>query len=286
MVDERFELLALIFRLAGREEYNDYYGGISIATEYTQKLNSTFESFKDHPAVTFVASSGYWGGTPFSWAIHLKEDGSGLISNTVSLGGNLNIVRQFLPLVKNFHETTDFRTFFEDNIPYYVSETEWFTQESYSKIDMEWFERFTDLSNLKLPTISPSTGVWSYSAQTEGKKVHCLIDLYFKNNRSTTIVHEYAHSWTTPLASEWYATNAQFRQWVDESIPFAYDPSYANAYQMRNEYVTRAYDILYFIEHGEQSYADRAINNEIGRGFIYLREVIDLVIEYEANKLL
>jgi len=48
LVDERYELVALIFRLAGNIEYNE------VKTKYQRKLNLQFENMKDHPAVIQV----------------------------------------------------------------------------------------------------------------------------------------------------------------------------------------------------------------------------------------
>ncbi|MCL2046989.1 MAG: DUF4932 domain-containing protein [Oscillospiraceae bacterium] len=47
-VDERFELISLVFRLAGRSEYNE------TSTDYQRRIDSIFNEYRQHPVVTYT----------------------------------------------------------------------------------------------------------------------------------------------------------------------------------------------------------------------------------------
>ena len=48
-VDERVELLSIVFRLAGAYEYND-----TIYNAYTDQIKTHYEPFNDHPVIEFA----------------------------------------------------------------------------------------------------------------------------------------------------------------------------------------------------------------------------------------
>ncbi len=79
LVDERSELTALIFRLAGRQEYGD------LMTDYQNELAETFVPFKDHPAVTFAAGLPLGYDAVFNFAAHMEKSGDGFKLQEISV---------------------------------------------------------------------------------------------------------------------------------------------------------------------------------------------------------
>ncbi len=149
MVDERFELLSLVFRLAGREEYGD------ADTQYQQNLAAEFEGFKNHEAVQYAADLPFGYDAVFNYSVHIVKDGDGfaLISDIGSLVEDGRWTREsateFLALLNDFYAESDFAAFYQSNIEYYKAETKRFVESQYSKIDLAWFGKYVDSNNLR-----------------------------------------------------------------------------------------------------------------------------------------
>ena len=70
LVDERFELFSLVFRLAERWECS------STDTEYQRELSANFDAHKQHPAVAFAKENPYIEyDAVFSMAVHIEKVG-------------------------------------------------------------------------------------------------------------------------------------------------------------------------------------------------------------------
>ncbi len=124
MVDERFELLSLVFRLAGSEEYGDDF------TEYQQKLVSEFEGFKEHKAVKYAAKLPLGYDAVFRYSVHIYKRDSEfvLIDDIESLVDDGRWTKksaaEFLPLLGEFYADSDFAAFYQSNLEFYKAETQ------------------------------------------------------------------------------------------------------------------------------------------------------------------
>ena len=65
-VDERVELLSIVFRLAGNSEYN-----MNLLPAYTVEIDRYFAPYKDHPAVVAAPA----GGNQKHWLRRRNGDG-------------------------------------------------------------------------------------------------------------------------------------------------------------------------------------------------------------------
>ncbi len=139
MVDERFELLSLVFRLAGREEYSDDL------TEYQQKVISEFNGYSNHEAVKYAAKLPFGYDAVFRFSVHIYKQGENFaliddISSLVDDGRwTEESAAEFLPLLNDFYTASNFAAFYQSNIEFYKAETKKFVDADYSKIDLEWF---------------------------------------------------------------------------------------------------------------------------------------------------
>ena len=123
MVDERFELLSLVFRLAGREEYNDNF------TEYQQKLVSEFDGFKEHKAVKYAAKLPLGYDAVFRYSVHIYKRGESyvLIDDIESLVDDGRWTKksaaEFLSLLNEFYSDSNFAAFYQSNLEFYKAES-------------------------------------------------------------------------------------------------------------------------------------------------------------------
>lgn len=277
MVDERFELLSLIFRLAGREEYNDK------DTEYQLELVSEFDVYKEHAAIKYASSLPLGYDAVFRFSVHILKEGEEfvLIKDIDSLIDDGRWTRQsaadFLTLLNIFYTDTEFAKFYQSHIGFYETETQNFIDGIYSTIDFEWFRTYADPANMHC-VYSLSNSRHNYSATVNNTLIY-----YAVTSDGSAIVHELCHSFANPIAHKWYEKNAEFKKWCDDTINPVKLPSYTNGKIIAGEYVTRAYNTLYYTDH---DYAlVQLILAEKGNGFPYIEDIYAMITPYEKMKL-
>ena len=283
MVDERFELLSLVFRLAGNPNY------VAKKTKYQKELAKTFAGYKEHPAVVCVRGFFNECGQAFHFAMHLAKEGDSFrlipaISPVeVSLAAqypnavwlfNRETANAFLPLLNDFYRDTNFGAFFRAHAAFYEKATARFVKKLYGRVDLEWFRQYEDPALLRC-VFNPSASYGNYGMPADGKACAgiCL------NGTLGTIVHEYCHPFANPLAEKWYEQDAAFKKLCDgstgkKSIKAGYS---TNGLTMACEYVTRAYTILYHVQHGRR--LAPLLRAEKAIAFPYIEEVYAMITE-------
>lgn len=273
MVDERFELLSLVFRLAGRQEYKD------ADTEYQRLLESSFGSYKNHDAVKYAAKLPLGYDAVFMFSVHIQKDDDSFafIEDIDSLVEDGRWTRQtaadFLELLNDFYAETEFAAFYQSNIDFYEIETQNFIDSTYSEIDLAWFGTYVDSDDLRC-VYSPSSSRNNYGATVNDTIIYCAV-----SGGGSAIVHEYCHSFANPIADKWYEEDPVFQKWCDDTVDPVRMPFYGNGKTIASEYVTRAYNILYDAEHGYAPYP--RLCNEKGQGFPYIEDVYGMITPYE-----
>lgn len=273
MVDERFELLSLVFRLAGHEEYCDLY------TDYQQSLETSFRNFSQHAAVQYAAAIPFGYDAVFNFSVHLVKDGDRFIfiENIDSLVEDgrwtQESAAEFLPLLNQFYVESGFAEFYQSNMDFYIAETQWFVDGVYSQIDLDWFKAYVNPENLRC-IYSPSSIMNNYGATVNDLIVYASVSA-----DGIAAVHEFCHSFANPIAHKWYAENAEFAQWCEDTIDPEMLPSYGNGEIIAGEYVTLAYNALYYADHG---YAPISLLiREEMQGFPYIEDVYAMITDYD-----
>lgn len=142
-VDERIEILSIVFRLADSEEYSS--GRFKI---YTDKIQSYYEPYKGHELMTFIKKLRNENGVGYdavmSMAIHLDENLNPLIPFTDKIPderwGKKNAV-EFVRLLKKFYKESNSKEFFEGNKKLYAEVSERFLP-VYEHLDRSWYPKF------------------------------------------------------------------------------------------------------------------------------------------------
>ncbi|MCL2696555.1 MAG: DUF4932 domain-containing protein [Oscillospiraceae bacterium] len=288
--DERYELVSLIFRLAGREERPD------MDTDFQDNMLEVFNEYKNHHAVSYMKNKNNFGGyQAWEFAIHLEKTNAGFImtENTKELfieglaSWTPQQAEEFLVLVNDFYADTDFGNFFTSNEDYYIAQKERFVNDVHSKINFEWFEQYGfNYDNMKVVLSPISSTMWYGGSvsdadgilQTVYAKVpNCDDYSLFKQ----AIIHEFCHSLGNPDLL--YIENNQFQKWSDDSVNIQLHPGYPFGSIMAREYITRAYTILYFVENYDINpllllYAEKEA------GFPYIEEVYAMITDYTIIK--
>ena len=291
MVDERFELVAVICRLAERPEYSspDFN---ALNTKYHKEVAKTFAPFSNHEAVEFVKKTQHiiHYDKPLRFAVHIKKENGKFIfiddinslSSSLSAPWTIEAAMDFLRLYNQFYADTYYAEFYSKHLPLFEETTKEFIDRFYKNIDFEWFGKYLNPSSLRC-ILSLSSG--NYFASVNNKILYCLVQTKNRDGEFSTppIVHEYCHAFANPIATKWYNENVEFRKWCDDSVDEVNMPYYNSGIYMAYEYVTRAYNVLYEVEHGKDysEWIKTVRNMEIKDGFPYMEQVYSMVLALE-----
>ena len=204
-VDERFELISLVFRLAGKEEFGDKI------TSYQNQLVSAFGEYEEHPVVVYTKQNLNFGyDAVFRMAIHLEkqENYFSLINNTDFLFDDMGLATrwtkensaEFIKLLNDFYVYSNFSEFFRSNTKYFLEMSERFTNDIYNQINFNWFRQHgINPKNMKV-ILSPSSsrngfGGRIYGAAPEETIVYAALpELNIFSYFMSFIIHEFAHT--------------------------------------------------------------------------------------------
>ncbi|MCL2620548.1 MAG: DUF4932 domain-containing protein [Defluviitaleaceae bacterium] len=300
-VDERFELISVIFRLAGNWEYNIGAGGLDgirypLTDEqyvehskcehtngYQLEVVEVFEKYAQHEAVQFAKRSGLNFSDPFRFAMHIEKDEGKFvfIENIESLfysAWNRELAEEFLPLLNKFYKDTSYSEFYISHIPYFEGISQIFYDDFYHTVDFDWYSKYVDVANLRC-VLSPSNTACNYATTVNDKIVCGMVRM----SAASVLIHEFNHSFANPLAERWYAENETFKKWCDDSVDIEKMPYYNSGLEMAREYVTHAYEVLYALHHGKEweKYLLGIKNAGFENAFPYINEVYELVLSLE-----
>lgn len=304
LVDEPFELIATIFRLAGHEEYtiqeSDYRGyGVSAEyVNYQRALNAAFTEYKDHPAVQYASTLDISGSDIFKYTLYIKENLGGFADDASSLfrggfgGWGPEIAANLWSLALDFYNDTGFAEFYRSNIPFYQELTAPFIENKIvSSLDTGWFRTvakgFEDLimENYRY-IVTPSLHIACMNAWKDDTTYAVMAAILgqMEDGRETgaLLVHEYCHSFCNGPAIDGYMTNEQFATWcdtTDTSYGIYNDPITAAV-----EYMVRAYTLLYFDDHRYDDIVTMNLAQDKRLGFTYIEEVYYMVREAEGRE--
>lgn len=305
LVDERYELIALILRLAGRPEFDFPESEYSSLGEdflnYHGTLLRTFSAYKNHPAVVYAATLNISSSDFFTYSLYIKEDLSGLAEDLghLTASGGLSgtwteeTVQTFWSHVQSFYNDTGFAEFYRSHIPFYESiSAPFFNDQRVSKLDTGgWFtsvakryERSTPKMRYYRYFVSPSLYEASESAWDNDTAYGVMVAGLGQMESwqiSSDIIHEWCHSFCNPTAIDALMTNAEFQAWVEDTHPGF--QKYDDELIISVEYVVRAYTMLYFADHGDDEVVSNCLERDKALGFTHIEEVYQWVQRLEGK---
>ena len=142
-VDQRVELVSIVFRLAGAPEYNH-----NMNASYVEKIRTHYEPYKDHKIIEFVKKIRETNGVAYDaamfMAISLDENLDPLVPFTDRIPearwGRKNAL-EFVRLLKDFYRETNSDEFFRQQKETYQLASERFAP-VYEKLDIAWYPAF------------------------------------------------------------------------------------------------------------------------------------------------
>jgi len=303
-VDERTELLSIIFRLAEAKEYmNDNI------PSYAKEIDEYFAPFKEHEVIRFAkkirSEQGVSYDAVMSIAVALEITDSirlrpNLSTSCIDERWGLESATKFIKLLNQFYFDSKFKEFFFKNSALYQIAEDRFS-EVLKDIDFNWFEKFYGLKpngNFNLILSIPNGG-GNYGSKVmfnDGKEElyaiigGCKADSVgqpsYSKRYSSTIVHEYNHSFCNPLIDDNYPamqsiTNKIYAVVKEELARQAY----REAKTMNREILVRACVIRYSQRNGiNEKLLKFQVATEMSNGFLWIDKLVDQLAIYEQNR--
>jgi hypothetical protein len=303
-VDERVELLSIVFRLAGNSEYN-----MNQLPAYTTDIDRYFAPYKEHPAVVTarqLASANHIGyDAVMAMAISLSAppELKPLVPFTADVPHRrwgVDTAETFLPLLRDFYRDSKFTVFFETHLPLYRMAEERFSS-TLASVDFGWYRRFygksPDLTyhlvlgmnngggNYGPRLILPDGRMELFSIMGCWTHDHAGNPTYTDSEYLATIIHEFNHSFVNlPVADHWkdFSGVEQIYSVVMKQMG---SMGYGRAETMVNESLVRAAVIVYFQQAGESASENlRRIRREQRNGFYWMDRLVECLKQYEAHR--
>lgn len=304
-VDERVELLSIVFRLANCYEYSS-----TAFKSYVDDINQHFEPYKNHPVVELAKRLREERGVSYDavmkMAVHLSPPPQltpavTFTDSTPEYRWGKENALKFAELLQQFYADADCKSFFEKHQSLYEASAERLG-ELCQKVDVEWYERFygqqPDGRFVVVAALGNGGGNYGPSAAfANGKKdIYAILGtwnidstatpVYPPQNYLSTLVHEFNHSFVNPIVDKHRDELAKPSSLVfPEVADILRQQAYGNAQTMLYEALVRAGVLKYMADHGTDSFDLHigAAREEI-KGFLQMGELVATLQAYDSNR--
>ncbi len=305
-VDERTELLSIVFKLAGNNEYNK-----GILLDYNKQIDNHFANFKDHEAIKYarkIHRKHYISyDAVMSLAIHLKIENSQLsiidtiAENSIEKRWKPDVINTFVEKLNDFYTKSDFNKFFNSNRNLYnVAENRF--EGVLQKLNIGWYDSFygqspkdgyniilsltNGPSNYGPKTISKSGQENTYAIIGSWQADSLNLPIYSSRNILPTIIHEFCHSFCNHLIDDHIS---EFEKSGKIIFPYVREKLKKQAY---SSYQTMLYESLVrasVVKYVEQNDTNKTkvlvyIAREQGNGFLWTDKLFNKLTLYENNR--
>jgi len=305
-VDPRVELLSLLFRLAGNPEYNQ-----ARVKSYADEAEQQFGGFRDHAAVKLARRLRNTRGVSYdacmSMAVHLSDaDQPRLIlpfdpwPEGLDRRWTAESVTDFLTAARQFVKDTAFKEFTERHQPLYDTTTARMKALMEKEGHVQWFqdyfgERPQATFTVALGLLNGGCCYGPHCRDAAGKEeLFCVLGVWqtdaqglpkFTRDMLSTVIHEFCHSYANAVIHRHYAELAPageklYRRVSDKMRSQAY----GNAQTMLHESLVRACVVRYRLRYEGPEAAQREIENQKKRGFLWMEELSNQLGDYEAHR--
>jgi len=303
-VDERTELLSIVFRHANADEYVN-----NQLVTYAKETDEYFAPFKNHELIKFAVNLRKTKGVSFdavmSMAIHLELGEAIKFKQNITTQsmdkrwGQENIPR-FVDLLNQFYTKSKFHSFFTAHQTLYQAAENNFAS-ILSQVDFTWFNSFYGVQSngdfhllIGLlngggnygPKVQFQDGKEEIYAIIGTSQVDSIGNPTYSKGMVPIIIHEYNHSFCNPLIErnlpKMKRQAAKLYKQSDDKLK---QQAYGSPQTMLYEILVRACVIVYFQQHGTADERIKSmIMNDKSKGFLWIDDLVNALKEYQENR--
>ncbi|MDF2515761.1 MAG: hypothetical protein K0R59_1057 [Sphingobacterium sp.] len=302
-VDERIEILSIVFRLSGNQEYNS-----DVFKRYIDRVNEHYGPFKEHELITFVKKvkneNGIGYDAVMSMAIHLDDKFNLKQKNseeTLDKRWSKDNAVQFATLLQKFYRDSNSKRFFQKNQALYNEVQKRFLP-IYEHIDLGWYPKFygKEPSEKFLIVNGLGNGGGNYGVSIKNprgyKEVYAIMGTWSMDSLGMaefplqsyfpTLLHEFNHSFVNYLLEK---DTIIFRDSGEKLYSVVKEKMNRQAYgswqTTLNEALVRAAVIKYQKDHNFSSEEiSRETNEQLDRGFLWIEKLVDELDNFDRQR--
>lgn len=303
-VDERAELVGIVFRLAGAEEYSG-----CIIEKYSQDIDNYFDKYRDHDVVKLAKEYRDEYGVGYDAvmyiAIHININNSDILldervfNKPIEGRWTEERLRLFANKLSDFYKKTNFRKFFSSHADLFSMTENRMNDILHHKMYYPWFNKFwgtIDVDNYNV-IASLTNGCSNYGIKLidndKSENVFAIIGVcstdslnnpvFPLENSISLFVHEINHSYYTVFDKE------QFREAGKTIFPLIENRMIDNAYGnwdiVVEEAMVRAAVINYMYKDPVNMYnIDSEIDHQKSIGFFWIANLVKELEVYDNNR--
>lgn len=305
-IDERVELLSIVFRLAGNHEYSQ-----SLFPNYVEGIEKHFDKFKNHTLIRYVKDELQTEGIGFSsvmsMAIHITEPPNmffvidSFINDSLEEPWQKENAVKFLKLLNEFYADTDCETFFDNNKELYTNASRRFMK-VYENIDLDWYQNFYGVkpkgefriinalgnggANYGPKIIFPNKEEIIYAIMGTWSVDDLGIPVYDVKSYFPTLLHEFNHSFVNDLVNNNRLKLKKSGKIIFDKVKDEMNrQAYGNWKTMYDEALVRAAVIKYMKDHNfDKQTINNELNEQLNNGFLWTAELVDELERYDNNR--
>jgi len=207
---------------------------------------------------------------------------------------------KFLVAARQFVEDSSFREFRAQHRALYETTESRMRALMEKEAHLEWFHQYFGEHPQAGFTVAPGllNGGCCYGARCRDEagreELFCILGVWktdaqglptFDKGMVGTVVHEFGHSFANAIIDRHSKELAQAGDKLYRPVAKQMrSQAYGNAQTMLRESLVRACEVRYHRRYDGEQAALRAIRYEQGRGFLWTKELSDLLGEYEAQR--
>ena len=302
-VDDRVELLSIVFRLAESREYNTEWFGL-----YTEKIKKHFEPYKNHELIEFakelIKTNDIGFGSPMAMAVYLDQNLNPRINFSDDIPNKRwgkEYADKFVELLKEFYTDANCKAFFDENRNLY-SEAESRFLPIYKQIDVDWYSSFFgNAPNEKFRIVTGlGNGGQNYGPSVQlannKREVYAIVGAWLTDSLGMvvfpeevylhTLIHEFSHSFVNHLVDK----NIKA---LEESGKKLFEPvqeemrnqNYGHWTIMMYESLVRVSVIKYLKDHNYSPMdLQKEINRQLSLGYLWIEDLLTEIEEYDRKR--
>jgi hypothetical protein len=283
--DRRVELITILQRLVGEREYTR-----ALNLGYVREVDAHFAPFKDHPAVAATRELRRRSITydaPIQLAVHL-DDKLALRAQPEDARFTGIELEPYLASVRDFAAASHFDEFFAQHRGAYEQMAARLRDGIVKENPSAWFDTFFGkrAGARFITVVAPLAGTWSFAAHT-GDEIYQVMGIWkvdfdgvpvVDDQVIELVVHEMAHSYVNPvLAAHRDALAPDGKRLYARVADAMTKQAYGQWHVMIEELVVRSVTSLYLRDRKGADAADRAIQREVERSFLWVPQLAELI---------
>jgi outer membrane protein assembly factor BamB len=306
-VDQRVELVAILFRMAGRDEYH-----MTQVARWERAVDEYFAAYREHPAVTMTEklagpyNVGFF--VPMNLAVHLTDPPELAVRSPLGESPSIHrtwttkpeITEEYLASVRQFARDTHFEDFMEQQAEI-VDETERRLQRLVERdVEREWFDRFWGTAPEASFVLVPGlvNGLASYGVQyrePDGRReLYAIAGVVetdddelptFGPGFVTTVVHELNHPYADPQVTGWLERlGPAAEELYEANVEVLRPQAIGSAESLLHESLVRAAVARYRLRTEGPEAMEAEVAEQVELGFSWMPGLVELFGEYEADR--